>query len=53
MSFGLSNTLTSFQDYNNKALTKKLDIFVIFYLDNLLIYIDKVNHVNSIWWVFK
>lgn len=41
ISFGLSNTLISFQDYMNKILTKKLDAFVIVYLDNILIYIKK------------
>lgn len=38
ISFGLSNVPTSFQGYINKILTKKLDIFVIVYLDNILIY---------------
>ena len=39
MPFGLSKTLTSFQGYINKIRVKKLDIFVIVYLDNILIYI--------------
>ena len=39
MPFGLLNALTSFQVYINKILAKKLDIFVIVYLDNILIYI--------------
>ena len=38
MSFGLSNALASFRDYINKILTKKLDIFIVIYLDNILIY---------------
>ena len=38
MSFGLSNALASFQSYIIKILAKKLDIFVIIYLDNILIY---------------
>ncbi len=37
MPFGLSNTLASFQRYINKILAKKLDIFVIVYLDDILI----------------
>lgn len=36
--FGLSNTPTSLQGFNNKILVKKLDIFVIVNLDNILIY---------------
>ena len=39
MSFGLTNILASFQGYINKILTEKLDIFVIVYLDDILIYI--------------
>ncbi len=35
MSFGLSNISISFQSYNNKILTKKLDIFIVVYLDNI------------------
>ena len=37
MLFGLSNALASFQSYINKILAKKLDFFVIIYLDNILI----------------
>ena len=40
MPFGLSNALTSFQDYINKIWAKKLDVFVIVYLDDILIYTD-------------
>ena len=39
MFFGLSNAPTSFQSYINKILAKKLDVFVIVHLDNILIYI--------------
>ena len=38
MPFGLFNALATFQGYVNKILAKKLDIFVIIYLDNILIY---------------
>ena len=38
MSFDLSNTLTSFPGYIKKILAEKLDIFVIVYLDDILIY---------------
>ena len=39
MFFGLSNALASFQGYINKILVEKLDVFIIMYLDNILIYI--------------
>ena len=40
MSFGLTNTPTSFQGYINKIFAEKLDIFVIVYLDEIQIYTD-------------
>ena len=43
MYFRLSNALTSFQVYTNKILTKKLDIYVIVYLNEILIYIENKN----------
>ena len=39
MLFGLSNTPATFQGYVNKILAEKLNIFIIVYLDNILIYI--------------
>ena len=36
--FGLSNAPTGFQGYINKILAEKLDVFVVIYLDNILIY---------------
>ena len=38
MLFGFSNAPAIFQGYVNKILAKKLDIFVIVYLDDILIY---------------
>ena len=38
MPFGLSNVLAIFQGYVNKILAEKLDIFVVIYLDDILIY---------------
>ena len=34
------NTLVNFQKYVNKILAKKFDIFVIVYLDDILIYTE-------------
>ena len=53
MPFELSNALASFQSYINKILAKKLDIFVIVYLDDILIYTDDKSqgHVEAVQWV--
>ena len=40
MPFGLFNAPASFQSYINKILAKKLDIFIIVYLDNIFIYTE-------------
>ena len=50
MPFSLSNALASFQGYINKILSEKLDIFVIVYLDNILIYIEDLGqaHVDAV-----
>ncbi len=44
-----------FQGYINKILAEKLDIFVIMYLDDILIYTksESKEHVEAIWWVLK
>ncbi len=36
--FGLTNKLATFQSYINKILAEKLDVIVIVYLDDILIY---------------
>ncbi len=38
--FGLSNAPASFQGYINKILAEKLDIFVVVYLNDILIYTE-------------
>ena len=43
MLFGFSNALATFQGYINKILSKKLDVFVIVYLDDILIYIKDLS----------
>ena len=55
MLFGFFNTLASFQSYVNKILVEKLDIFIIIYLNNILIYTNDTGqgHVKAIWWVLK
>ena len=55
MPFGLTNALASFQDFINKILAEKLDIFVIVYLDNIFIYIydDGDGHVIAVRWVLE
>ena len=40
ISFGLTNTLATFQGYINKILAKKLNVFVIVYLNDIFIYIE-------------
>ena len=46
MPFGLLNASANFQSYMNKILAIKLDIFVIVYLNNILIYIKDVGQAN-------
>ena len=38
--FRLKNVPSSFQGYINKIFAEKLDIFIIVYLDSILIYTD-------------
>ena len=49
MLFELSNAPTSFQGYINKIFTKKLGIFVVIYLDNILIYTENLGqpHIKA------
>ncbi len=55
MPFGLSNTPASFQGYINKILAEKLDIFVVVYLDDILIYTEDLGqpHVEEVRWVLE
>ncbi len=55
MPFGFSNAPASFQGYINKILAKKLDIFVIVYLDDILIYTEDLGqpHVDAVRWVLE
>ena len=49
MLFGLSNAPATFQKYVNKILVEKLDIFIIVYLDDILIYTNDLGqpHVET------
>ena len=50
MPFSLRNAPASFQWYINKILAEKLNIFIIIYLDDILIYIDddKDSHIAAV-----
>ena len=53
MPFGLSNAPATFQGYINKILAEKLDVFVIIYLDDILIYTKDPSqpHIEAVRWV--
>ena len=53
MPFGFSNTLAIFQGYVNKILAERLDIFIIVYLNDILIYTKDSSqlHVETVYWV--
>ena len=55
MPFSFSNTPATFQGYVNKILAEKLDVFVIVYLDDILIYNEDLgqSHVKAVQWVFE
>ena len=51
MFFGFFNVPASFQGYVNKIIAEKLDIFVIMYLNEILIYTKNAGqgHVETVW----
>ena len=53
MPFGLSNIPAIFQGYVNKILAKKLDVFIIVYLNDILIYIKDPGqpHIEAVHWI--
>lgn len=55
MFFGLFNVLVSFQSYINKILIKKLNIFIIVYLNNIFIYINnlKQGYINIVQFILE
>jgi len=52
MLFGLSNALSAFQLFMNDIFSNVLDIFVVIYLDDILIYSDNMDdhkkHVKEV-----
>ena len=55
MPFGISNIPASFTNYINKILAKKHNVFIIVYLDDILIYTKDIGqiHVNAVRWVLN
>ena len=55
MPFRLTNVPASFQEFINKIFAEKFDIFVIMYLDNILIYTDDNGdgHIAVVQWVLR
>ncbi len=53
MPFGLTNAPAMFQGYINKILAKKLDVFVMVYFNDILIYTESEDdeHVQAVQWV--
>ncbi len=54
-SFSLSNSSASFQGYIKMILGEKLDIFVIVYLDDILVHIEDSGqpYVDEVCWVLE
>lgn len=55
MSFCLTNAPATFQDYICKILVEKFNIFMIVYLNDILIYNKSggEKHVEAVWWILK
>lgn len=53
--FGLTNVPENFQNYINKILAEKLNIFVIIYLNDIFIYHKDLGkgYVKAVWWNLK
>ena len=51
MLFSISNALVTFQRYVDKILAEKLDIFIIVYLNNILIYTKNLGqpHIKAVY----
>ena len=55
MPFDHYNAPASFQGYINKILAKKLNTFIIVYLDDILIYTENLGqpHIDAVHWVLE
>ena len=55
MPFGLINNSTTFQGYINKILAKKVNVFVIIYLDYIFIYTEnkRKEYIEAIRWILN
>lgn len=51
MPFGLSNAPANFQSYIIKILVEHSDVFIIIYLNDILISTNKSDYVDFVWWV--
>lgn len=52
MLFGLLNVLASLEPYINKIIIEKQDYFIIVYLADILIYTNKADYVDAVWYIF-
>ena len=55
MLFSLFNALASFQSYINKIPARKLDIYIIVYLNDILVYTKDPSqpHIDAVHWVLE
>ncbi|QRW15700.1 Retrotransposable element Tf2 protein [Rhizoctonia solani] len=54
MPFGLTNAPAAFQDMMNKIFRDLLDVYVIIYLDDILVFsLNERDHENHVWEVLK
>ena len=52
--FGLTNAPATFQSFVNKILAERLDLCVIVYLDDIVIYsMDRKQHIEDVKWVLQ
>ena len=52
--FDFINALATFQSFVNKILTKRLDLCVIIYLNDIVIYfMNRKQHIENVKWMFQ
>ena len=53
MPLSLTNALATFYNHINKILAEKFDVFIIVYLNDILIYIKnkRKKHMEAVWLV--